>query len=88
MQRYLLSNLRWWMDEYNFDGFRFDGVTSMLYHHHGLQMEFTGNYEEYFGTQTNVDAVVYLMLASQLGQELRPGRPPTMIAEARPSAPP
>ncbi|KAK3285361.1 1,4-alpha-glucan-branching enzyme [Cymbomonas tetramitiformis] len=81
VQRYLLSNLRWWMDEYNFDGFRFDGVTSMLYHHHGLQMEFTGNYEEYFGTQTNVDAVVYLMLASQLGQELRPDGPPTMIAE-------
>lgn len=34
--RFLLSNLRWWMEEYRFDGFRFDGITSMLYHHHGI----------------------------------------------------
>lgn len=34
--RFLLSNLRFWMDEYQFDGFRFDGVTSMLYTHHGI----------------------------------------------------
>lgn len=36
VMRFLLSNLRFWMDNYNFDGFRFDGVTSMLYHHHGI----------------------------------------------------
>lgn len=35
-QRFLLSNLRWWIDEYGFDGFRFDGVTSMIYHSHGI----------------------------------------------------
>ena len=40
--RFLLSNARWWIDEYKFDGYRFDGVTSMMYHHHGLQMAFTG----------------------------------------------
>lgn len=40
--RFLLSNARWWIDEYKFDGYRFDGVTSMMYHHHGLQMTFTG----------------------------------------------
>lgn len=34
--RFLLSNLRWWMEEYRFDGFRFDGITSMLFHHHGI----------------------------------------------------
>lgn len=36
--RYLLSNARWWLEEYKFDGFRFDGVTSMMYTHHGLQV--------------------------------------------------
>ncbi len=64
--RYLLSNVRWWIDEYRFDGFRFDGVTSMLYHHHGIDHSFSGAYAEYFGLSTNVDAVVYLMLANAL----------------------
>ncbi len=44
--RFLLSNARWWVDEYKFDGFRFDGVTSMMYHHHGLQMAFTGQHQQ------------------------------------------
>ena len=70
--RYLLSNLRYWIEEYNFDGFRFDGVTSMLYHHHGLQMEFSGNYDQYFSTATNVDGVVYLMLANEMLHSLYP----------------
>ena len=42
--RFLLSNARWWVDEYKFDGYRYDGVTSMMYHHHGLQMAFTGDH--------------------------------------------
>ena len=42
--RFLLSNLRWWIDEFGFDGFRFDGVTSMLYHHHGIGTGFSGDY--------------------------------------------
>ena len=70
--RFLLSNCRWWMDEYKFDGFRFDGVTSMMYKHHGLQMAFTGNYDEYFGMATDVDAVVYLMLANDMIHSLFP----------------
>eukprot|EP00270_Netrium_digitus_P010927 TRINITY_DN3429_c0_g1_i1.p1 TRINITY_DN3429_c0_g1~~TRINITY_DN3429_c0_g1_i1.p1 ORF type:complete len:809 (-),score=149.83 TRINITY_DN3429_c0_g1_i1:192-2618(-) len=77
--RFLLSNLRWWMEEYQFDGFRFDGVTSMLYHHHGLNMSFSGNYHEYFSTSTDVDAVVYLMLANDLIHGLYPDA--TVIAE-------
>jgi 1,4-alpha-glucan branching enzyme len=65
-QRLLLSNAKYWIDEYGVDGYRFDGVTSMLYHHHGLNMEFTGNYEEYLGMNTNIDAVVYLMLVNDM----------------------
>lgn len=70
VQRYLLSNVRYWIEEFQFDGFRFDGVTSMLYHHHGINTGFSGNYAEYFGTSTNVDACVYLMLANDLMHEL------------------
>uniref|UniRef100_A0A2C9V9I4 1,4-alpha-glucan-branching enzyme 1, chloroplastic/amyloplastic n=1 Tax=Manihot esculenta TaxID=3983 RepID=A0A2C9V9I4_MANES len=70
--RFLLSNARWWLDEYKFDGFRFDGVTSMMYTHHGLQVDFTGNYNEYFGYATDVDAVVYLMLLNDMIHGLFP----------------
>ncbi|KAL1545731.1 1,4-alpha-glucan branching enzyme [Salvia divinorum] len=70
--RFLLSNARWWLDEYKFDGFRFDGVTSMMYTHHGLEVAFTGNYNEYFGFATDVDAVVYLMLVNDMIHGLFP----------------
>ncbi|KAK1323416.1 hypothetical protein QJS10_CPA02g00640 [Acorus calamus] len=70
--RFLLSNARWWLEEYKFDGFRFDGVTSMMYTHHGLQVGFTGNYNEYFGFATDVDAMVYLMLVNDLIHGLYP----------------
>ncbi|KAK4800803.1 hypothetical protein SAY86_021290 [Trapa natans] len=70
--RYLISNARWWIEEYRFDGFRFDGVTSMMYTHHGLQVAFTGNYNEYFGFATDVDAVVYLMLVNDMIHGLFP----------------
>ncbi|KAF3847457.1 hypothetical protein F7725_020485 [Dissostichus mawsoni] len=70
--RFLLSNLRWWMDEYGFDGFRFDGVTSMLYHHHGMGAGFSGDYSEYFGLQVDEDALVYLMLANHILHTLYP----------------
>ncbi|PKU76565.1 1,4-alpha-glucan-branching enzyme, chloroplastic/amyloplastic isoform X1 [Dendrobium catenatum] len=70
--RFLLSNLRWWLGEFQFDGFRFDGVTSMLYHHHGINIAFTGNYSEYFSFATDIDAVVYLMLANYLVHRFLP----------------
>lgn len=71
--RYLLSNLKFWVEEFRFDGFRFDGVTSMLYHHHGLGVAFEGGKSQYFSPSTNVDAVVYLMLANALVHRLLPG---------------
>ena len=70
--RFLLSNLRWYIEEYKFDGFRFDGVTSMLYHHHGIATGFSGDYHEYFNTSVDIDAVVYLMLANGLLHQLYP----------------
>lgn len=64
--RFLISNLRWWHDEYSFDGYRFDGVTSMLYHSRGIGEGFSGDYNEYFGLNVDTDAVVYLALANKL----------------------
>ena len=59
VQRFLLSNVRYWLEEYHFDGFRFDGVTSMIYLDHGLGQTF-GNYDQYFDANVDVDAVTYL----------------------------
>ncbi|CAN9360378.1 unnamed protein product [Alternaria alternata] len=70
--RFLLSNLRFWMEEYHFDGFRFDGVTSMLYTHHGIGTGFSGGYHEYFGPSVDEEAVVYLMIANELLHTLYP----------------
>lgn len=64
--RFLLSNIRFWMDEYKFDGFRFDGVTSMLYQSHGIAHGFSGHYDEYFGLATDTESFIYLMLANYL----------------------
>ena len=68
---FLLSNIKYWMEEYHFDGFRFDGVTSMLYHDHGLGTDF-GTNESYFSYNTNVDAITYLQLANELMKEVNP----------------
>jgi len=68
---FLLSNLKYWLEEFRFDGFRFDGVTSMLYLDHGLGRDFT-SYEFYFDGGQDEDALVYLMLANQLIHEINP----------------
>ena len=76
--RFLLSNCRYWLDEYHVDGFRFDGVTSMLYHDHGLGRGF-GGYGDYFGDNADFDAFAYLALANELIHRLRPDA--TTVAE-------
>jgi len=68
---FLLSNLKFWLNEYHFDGFRFDGVTSMLYHDHGLGEAFD-NDKKYFSTNTNVEAITYLQLANELVHQVKP----------------
>lgn len=70
--RFLISNLRWWHDEYSFDGYRFDGVTSMLYHSRGIGEGFSGHYDEYFGLNVDTDAVIYLALANHMLHTIDP----------------
>lgn len=62
---FLLSNLKFWMTEYHFDGFRFDGVTSMIYLDHGLGSAFD-HYDKYFSMNTDIEALTYLTLANEL----------------------
>jgi 1,4-alpha-glucan branching enzyme len=68
---FLLSNCKFWLDEYRFDGFRFDGVTSMLYYDHGLSRNFT-NYGMYYDGQEDEDAITYIALANKLISSVNP----------------
>ena len=68
---FLLSNCRFWLEEYRVDGFRFDGITSMLYLHHGLSKAFT-SYDDYYEEQVDEEALVYLALANDVIHEVRP----------------
>jgi len=68
---FLLSNCKFWLEEYNFDGFRFDGITSMLYLNHGLETDFV-SYEQYFNQNQDEDAITYLILANKLIHTIKP----------------
>ncbi len=68
---FLLSNCKYWADEFHFDGFRFDGITSMLYWDHGLGRDFTA-YKYYFDGNQDEDAITYLTLANKLIHEVNP----------------
>ena len=69
--RFLLSNCKFWMEEYHLDGFRFDGVTSMIYWDHGLGKDF-GDYALYFDQGVDENAITYLGLANMLIKEINP----------------
>lgn len=68
---FLLSNCRYWLDEFKVDGFRFDGITSMLYFHHGMNKAFI-SYQDYFDQSVDEEALVYLALANRVIHDLRP----------------
>lgn len=70
VEHFLLSNVKYWIEDFHFDGYRFDGVTSMLYHHHGY-VEFDCR-ERFFDEGVNRDAIVYLTLANKLIHDIRP----------------
>ncbi len=72
VQQILLSNVRFWIEEYHIDGYRFDGITSMLYHHHGEFVDFD-HYDKYFVDGVDRDAVNYLQLANELVHQIKPG---------------
>lgn len=68
---FLLSNCKYWLNEFHFDGFRFDGVTSMLYYSHGLGEAFC-NYGDYYNGHQDDNAICYLTLANELIHEINP----------------
>ena len=68
---FLLSNCKYWLEEFRFDGFRFDGVTSMLYYSHGLGEAFC-NYGDYFNGHQDDNAICYLTLANLLIHQVNP----------------
>jgi 1,4-alpha-glucan branching enzyme len=68
---FLLSNIKYWMDQFHFDGFRFDGVTSMCYLNHGIGVDFL-NYNQYFDENVDEDAIIYLQLANTLIHQVNP----------------
>ena len=68
---FLLSNCKYWLEEFKFDGFRFDGVTSMLYYNHGLGQAF-GSYGDYYNGGQDTNAITYLTLANKLIHEINP----------------
>lgn len=68
---FLLSNCKYWLEEFRFDGFRFDGVTSMLYYSHGLGQAF-GSYDDYYNGGQDTNAITYLTLANLLIHQVNP----------------
>ena len=71
VMRFLLSNVRYWLEEFHFDGYRFDGVTSMMYLHHGMGVGFD-HYDKYFRDLVDDEAILYLQLACEVAHRVKP----------------
>ncbi|MEL6193203.1 MAG: alpha amylase C-terminal domain-containing protein [Bacteroidota bacterium] len=71
VQQFLLSNVAYWLKEFHFDGYRFDGVTSMLYFHHGDHVTFD-HYDKYFKDGVEWDSITYLQLANEVIHSIKP----------------
>ncbi|WP_075601877.1 alpha-amylase family glycosyl hydrolase [Saccharicrinis aurantiacus] len=71
VMQFLLSNCKFWLEEFHFDGYRFDGVTSMLYTHHGLEYSFS-SYGDYYNGTEDIDAMTYLTLANEIIHQVKP----------------
>ena len=71
VKQFLLSNVKYWLEEFHFDGYRFDGITSMLYFHHGNTS--FDHYDKYFVTGVDWDVLVYLQLANELIHSIKKG---------------
>ena len=72
VMQFLLSSVKYWIEEFHIDGYRFDGVTSMLYEHHGDNVSFD-HYDKYFKDRVDGDAILFLQLANELIHDLKPG---------------
>ena len=68
---FLLSNCKYWLEEFQFDGFRFDGITSMLYWDHGINKDFT-EYSLYYDGNQDESAITYLALANRVIHQVDP----------------
>ena len=68
---FLLSNCKYWLEEFRFDGYRFDGITSMLYWDHGINKDFT-EYSLYYDGNQDESAITYLALANRVIHQVDP----------------
>lgn len=75
-RRFLLSNLRYWLEEYHVDGFRFDAVGNMLYKDFGVDDNFSHTGRCFYGKdgkpRTNNEGELYIALANHLIHEINP----------------
>jgi 1,4-alpha-glucan branching enzyme len=75
-RRFLLSNCRYWLEEFRVDGFRFDAVGNMIYADHGVDDDFSHVGRCFYGgnglPRADENGELYLCLANALIRRIRP----------------